>query len=145
MPSRNEGKKGINKVLLSLQRGGKQKREGQRPSSRSSPGVCVGLSHAAMLQQPLLGWKLSPPPSPSAALVCRLPHVGPKWIAELKASDPPRATVTHFLPSTDTTQELVQNDTIKSHFPKINWAIPVLGVACKHPQTRAMASQNMGK
>lgn len=107
--------------------------------------MCVGLSYAATLQQPLLGWKLSPPPSPSAALVCRLPHVGPKWTAELKASDPPRATVTHFLPSTDTTQELVQNDTIKSHFLKINWAIPVLGVACNHPQTRAMASQNMGK
>lgn len=140
------GGKGINKVLLSLQRGGKQEREGQRPSSGSSLGVCVGLSsHAATLQQPLLVWKLSPPPSPSAALVCRLPHVGPKWTAELKAPDPPRATVTHFLPSTDTTQELVQNDTIKSHFVKINWAIPVLGVACNHPQTREMASQNMGK
>ena len=65
------------------------------------------------------GVETKPSSQPSAALVCRLPQVGPKRTAELKAADPPQATVTHFLPSTNITPELLQN-TIKSHFLKIN-------------------------
>lgn len=94
-------------------------------SSGSSLRVYLSLpSHVTMQRHPFPVWKINPPPSVSDALFCRLLRAGPEWTAEHEASDLPRSTATYLFPSTDTTRELLQNGTIKSHFLKIESFLP---------------------
>ena len=97
----------------------KRGRKRDHPSG-SSLRVYLSLSsHVMMQQHPFLVWKINPPPSVSDALFCRLLQVGPEWATEHEASDPPWSIATYLFPSTDITRELLQNDTVKSHFLKI--------------------------
>ena len=94
----------INKVLLSLQNGGKQKWEGQRPSSRSRLGVYLGLSSRATQ---------SPHPSPSTAQPWS--SISHEWVPNGPLSSKLQTCHghSHALPSlTGITQELLQNNNI---------------------------------